>query len=124
MLLRLRKRKLTWRDLTAYSDMPSGHTAIVTSLAVIVALKAGAASPFFAISFIFAAIVISDAVGLRNYLGEHGKTINVLVEDLKEDEFLDRRYRKQTEKIGHTPIQVLIGALIGAAVSVLGYFLF
>ncbi len=119
VFLRSLHHKLSWRDFTAYSDMPSSHTATVTALAVITGLKLGISSPFFAISFVLAAVVISDAIGLRNYLGEHGKTLNILVQDLKEDEFLDRRYHKQLEKIGHTPLQVLIGGIVGAAVSLL-----
>ena len=123
-LLKSRQQKITLRNLFAYSDMPSGHTAIVTSLAAIIALKDGLASPLFALSFVFACVVITDAVGLRNYLGQHGKTINVLVKDLKEDEFLDRSYPKQLEHIGHTPFQVIIGGLIGLIVSLVSYLIF
>jgi hypothetical protein len=122
--LRSRKHKLTWHDFVDYSDMPSSHTAIVVALAVITGLKSGLASPFFAVSFVLAAVVISDAIGLRNYLGAHGQELNILVEDLKEDEFLDRRYPKQTEHVGHTPLQVLVGALVGAAVSLVMFWLF
>lgn len=124
IFLRSLHHKINWRDITAYSDMPSGHTAIVISLMVITGLKLGLASPVFAVSVVLASIVITDAIGLRNYLGEHGKTLNILVRDLKEDEFLDRNYAKQTEKIGHTPLQVLIGAAVGAAVSIIGALLF
>ena len=122
--LRSRKHKLTWHDFVDYSDMPSSHTATVISLMTIMALKTGLASPYFAISFVLAAVVISDAVGLRNYLGSQGKELNVLVKDLKEDEFLDRRYSKQTEHVGHTPLQVLVGAILGAAVSLILFWLF
>lgn len=117
-------RKITWRDVFAYSDMPSGHTAVVIALVVILALEQGISSPLFAIAFVFATIIIVDAIGLRNYLGQHGKTLNVLVKDLKEDEFLDRSYPKLLEHIGHTPLQVIIGALVGAITSCLGYWLF
>jgi len=122
--LRSRKHKLSWHDFVGYSDMPSSHTAIVVSLAVIAGLKAGVASPFFAASFVLATVVISDALVLRNYMGAQGKELNVLVEDLKEDDFLDRRYPKQAEHTGHTPLQVLMGALLGAAVSAIGFLLF
>lgn len=107
-----------------YSDMPSGHTAVVISLTSILALKQGLDSPIFACAFVYAILVITDAIGLRNYLGSHGKTLNVLVDDLKEDDFLDRRYPKHVEKIGHTPLQVAIGVLIGSIVSLTGYLLF
>ena len=118
-----RKKNFRWRDVFAYSDMPSGHTATVTSLAMIVGLREGIFSASFAISFVFMTIVITDAIGLRNYLGQHGKTLNVLVKDLKEDDFLDNSYPKQLEHIGHTPLQVIIGGAIGISVSLLGYLL-
>jgi acid phosphatase family membrane protein YuiD len=124
VILKSFHHKITWRDVTAYSDMPSGHTAVVISLVVIIALKLGISSPIFATAFVFAAIVITDAVGLRNYLGQHGKTLNILVKDLKEDEFLDRSYPTQLERIGHTPIQVIVGALVGIITSVVGYLWF
>lgn len=124
IILRSLNHRITWHDIIAYSDMPSGHTAIVTSLVVITALKLGISSPIFATTFVLAAIVITDAVGLRNYLGQHGKTLNILVKDLKEDEFLDRSYPTQTEHIGHSPIQVVIGALVGILTSVIGYWWF
>ncbi len=124
VILRSFKHRITWRDIFAYSDMPSGHTAVVVSLVTILGLGLGASSPVFAAAFVYAAIVITDAVGLRNYLGLHGKTLNVLVKDLKEDEFLDQSYPKQLERIGHTPLQVLIGALVGFLTSLLSFWLF
>ncbi len=118
-----RKKNFRWRDVFAYSDMPSGHTATVTSLAMIIGLREGIFSASFALAFVFMTIVITDAIGLRNYLGQHGKTLNVLVKDLKEDDFLDNSYPKQLEHIGHTPLQVIIGGAIGISVSLLGYLL-
>jgi len=123
VLLRSFRQKVTWRDIFAYSDMPSGHTAVVVSLVVIIGLKLGVSSPIFAVAAVYALIVIVDAVGLRNYLGQHGKTLNILVKDLKEDEFLDRSYPKLLEHIGHTPLQVVIGALVGTVTSLLLFWL-
>lgn len=124
VFIRSLKHKITWHDLFAYSDMPSGHTAVVIGLVSIIGLKDGLSSPFFAISFVFATIVIVDAIGLRNYLGAHGRTLNILVKDLKEDEFLDRTYPKQLEHIGHTPMQVLVGAMVGIVTSTIIWYLF
>lgn len=124
VLLRSSKRKIAWRDIFAYSDMPSGHTSVVTAVTTIIGLRQGPDSPIFAAAFVFATIVIVDAIGLRNYLGQHGKTINVLVKDLKEDDYLDHYYPKQLEKIGHTPLQVIIGATIGISTSLLAHWLF
>lgn len=124
ILKTFRRGKLQWRDLFAYSDMPSGHTATVVSLATIVLLKNGIQSAEFALAFVFMMVVITDAIGLRNYLGQHGKTLNILVKDLKEDDFLDNSYPKLLERIGHTPMQVLIGAIIGAIVGIIGFIYF
>lgn len=124
VLLRSFKRKVTWHDVFAYSDMPSGHTSVVVGVTSIIGLKLGISSPMFAISFVFMMIVIVDAIGLRNYLGQHGKTLNILVKDLKEDDFLDNTYPKQLEKIGHTPLQVLVGGTIGFVTSLIAWLLF
>ena len=123
-IIRSTKRKLEFKDIFSYSDMPSGHTAVVISLITIVGLKHGLDSSFFAIAFVFALIVIVDAIGLRNYLGQHGKTLNVLLKDLNEDSFLDFSYPKLLEKIGHTPAQVLVGAIVGFLVSLIAFFIF
>ena len=124
VFIRSLNHKITLHDLFAYSDMPSGHTAVVVGLVSIIGLKDSLSSPLFAISFVFAAIVITDAIGLRNYLGAHGRTLNILVKDLKEDEFLDRSYPKQLERIGHTPMQVLVGAVVGIVTSLIAWYLF
>ena len=124
VFLRSFHHKITYHDIFAYSDMPSGHTSVVISLVTILGLKLGISSPIFAAAFVYAAIVITDAVGLRNYLGLHGKTLNILVKDLKEDDFLDRSYPKQLERIGHTPMQVLVGALVGIITSIISFLIF
>lgn len=125
MILKIKDgKKLRWHDLVAYSDMPSGHTATVVSISTILALKMGVYSPEFGLAFVFTVVVISDAIGLRNYMGQHGKTLNILVKDLKEDDFLDNTYPKQLEHIGHTPLQVLMGGLLGASVGIIGFLFF
>ena len=110
-------------NLTAYSGMPSGHSAMVISLVTIIGLIEGINSPFFAIAFILAALVIRDAVGLRRYLGEHGRIINGLVKELGSEHLLDENYPRLLEKIGHTPAQVAVGSLIGFVVSLVGFYI-
>ncbi|MFH1427038.1 MAG: divergent PAP2 family protein [Patescibacteria group bacterium] len=111
------------KNILAYSGMPSGHTAMVVSLSTIISLELGLSSPIFAISVVFAIIIIRDALGLRRYLGQHGRTLNVLVKDLKDDKVLDEKYPHHLERIGHTISQVLVGGLIGYLVSLLGFYL-
>jgi hypothetical protein len=117
--------KISFKIVTSYSGMPSGHAALVTSLVTIIGLEQGILSPLFAISLVLAIIVIRDAVGIRRYLGEHGRMLNELVKDLKEepDKPLDRTYPRLLEKIGHTPAQATVGALIGFGVSLIGFWL-
>ncbi len=117
------QQKFSYKNIFAYSGMPSGHSAIVVSLATIIGLIEGIKSPLFAISIILAIIVIRDAIGIRRYLGQHGRTLNVLVKDLQDDDVLEENYPYLLEKIGHTPIQVLIGSIIGLFTSIVGYFI-
>jgi len=117
------QQKFSYKNIFAYSGMPSGHSAIVVSLATIIGLLEGMKSPLFAISIILAIIVIRDAIGIRRYLGQHGQTLNVLVKDLRDDNVLEENYPHLLEKIGHTPIQVLVGSMIGFIVSIIGYFI-
>jgi hypothetical protein len=121
--VRENRRKISWRNLVAYSGMPSSHTATVISLVTVVAFSEGITSPLFAFALIFAFIVVNDAIRLRNYLGQHGKALNTIVKDLKEDDLMEDSVPKMLEKIGHTPAQVLVGALIGIVVGILGYYL-
>ncbi|MDD5071562.1 MAG: divergent PAP2 family protein [Patescibacteria group bacterium] len=116
--------KFSFKNVFAYAGMPSGHSAIVVSLATIILLDLGLSSPLFAVSFFLAVIVIRDATGIRRYLGQHGQTLNVLVKDLGEDQMLDKSYPRLLEKIGHTPAQVIVGSLIGFLVSLFGYLFF
>ena len=120
-LIKSNKQKFSFKNIFTYSGMPSGHSAMVVSLATIVGLDEGLDSPLFAVTFIFAIIIIRDALGLRRYLGEHGKILNVLVKDLKDDELLDNASAHLLEKIGHTPSQVIVGSIIGFLVSIIGF---
>ena len=113
-----------FKNLTAYSGMPSGHSALTIALTTIVGLKEGLSSPLFAVCLVVTILIIRDALGIRRYLGQHGKILNLLVKDLDEDQLLDLKYPHLLEQIGHTPAQVLVGGLIGFLVSLIGFILF
>ncbi|MCK5211182.1 divergent PAP2 family protein [Candidatus Parcubacteria bacterium] len=121
--IRSNKQKFALKNLMAYSGMPSGHSAMIVSLAAIIGLEEGLHSPLFALCVILAIIVIRDALGIRRYLGQHGRTLNALVKDLKEDKYLDDQYPHLLERIGHTPLQVIAGATLGLAISIGGFYL-
>ena len=123
IFIKSNNRKLNLKSFMSYSGMPSGHSALVISLVTIIGLIEGIDSSDFAISAVLAIIVIRDALGLRMYLGQHGKILNLLVKDLKDDKYLDDEYPHLLEKIGHTIPQVIVGSGIGFLISLAGFLL-
>jgi len=117
-------QKLSWSILWTYSGMPSGHAAITSALTTIIGLEKGITYPGFAIALVFTLLTLRDATGVRRQLGNQGGVINKLVDDLDDDNYLDKRYPHLTEKIGHTPLQTAAGVVLGLTVALIGYFLF
>ena len=97
--------------------MPSGHSATVTSMAISCGLVYGFDSGIFAIAAIVAIIVMHDATGVRLETGKQAKIINELVEHLKDKRIPDEE--KLKEFVGHTPLQVLCGAILGVIVAII-----
>lgn len=101
--------------------MPSGHSATVTSLAVLIGWTQGYNSAAFAIAMILAIIVMNDAVGVRREAGKHAVSIKELA-DLVNEYFDAKDKEVKTEKlkllVGHTPLQVFMGALLGLVVAI------
>ena len=117
-------KKIDWERLFGDGGMPSGHSATVSSLAMISALLHGADSFQFAVTGILAVIVCHDAMGVRL---ETGKQAIVLNELIKSFESLTKKELPEVmlkEFVGHTPFQVLAGILIGIANGFLMYWLF
>ena len=116
-------RKLDWERLVGDGGMPSGHSATVTAMSTMSLLYYGPSSFEFAISTILALIVCHDAMGVRLQAGKHAVILNEIVEAfnaLAEDKL---SVRKLKEFVGHTPIQVIAGALLGIGVALVMYFL-
>jgi len=106
-------KKLTFRDLVVTGGMPSSHSAFVVSLAAIIYLIEGT-STTFAISLVFAFVVIRDAFGVRRSVGEEGHVLTQILKKLKIK-------TKIHYALGHTPLQVLVGSLIGLITAILVY---
>ncbi len=119
-------KKFSWSRLIGDGGMPSGHSATVTSLAVMCGLTAGFDSVSFAIAFILAIIVMHDATGVRLETGKQAAFI-ISIAEVINDYISERDERIKTDKlkvlVGHTPLQVLCGALLGAAIAIAYYFL-
>ena len=75
-----------------YAGMPSSHSAFVSSMTIVLGLTQGFSSPIFGLSLAISALTINDALKLRQYLGQQGAVLNVLIRDLKDDQFLDEKY--------------------------------
>ena len=96
--------------------MPSGHSATVTSMAISCGMVYGFDTGIFAVAAILAIVVMHDATGVRFEAGKQAKVINDLVEHLKDSAIPDEE--KLKELVGHTPLQVLCGAVLGAVIAV------
>ena len=115
-------KKLDVTRMVGDGGMPSGHSATVTSIAVLIGLVRGAGSVEFAISFILAVIVCHDATGVRRETEKQAYIINELVkafEELAEDKLPEVKLK---QFVGHTPIQVLAGITLGVINAVIMYF--
>ena len=106
------------RVLFASGGMPSSHASTVSALCASIAVVEGFGSVAFALSFIFAFIVMYDATGVRRAAGEQAKILNQLVDNLSERR-PDYFQKKLKELIGHTPLEVIAGALLGILVVLL-----
>ena len=115
-------KKLDVTRMFGDGGMPSGHSATVTSMAVLIGLVRGAGTVEFAISFILAIIVCHDATGVRRETEKQAYIINELVkafDELAEDKLPEVKLKKF---VGHTPIQVLAGITLGIMNAVVMYF--
>lgn len=114
-----REKKFNFEWFVGTGGMPSSHCAGVAALATSIGMRFGYESGIFAVAFIFAVITIFDARGVRRSTGKQAGILNKMFEDLyfkkpiKEDRLM--------ELIGHTPIQVFAGVVLGITS---GYFLY
>lgn len=106
-------KKIVWERLFGDGGMPSGHSATVTSMAVFAALRCGPDSYEFAIAAILAVIVCHDAMGVRLETGKQAAIINEVVEVLEKISKEEVAEERLKTFVGHTPIQVMVGIIIG-----------
>ena len=114
MIFFFKHKSLSWHDLVVTGGMPSSHSAFVASLATIVYLEEGV-STAFVISLVLALIVLRDAFGVRRTVGMEGKQIEKLLK-------LHKLKSKFHYSLGHTPLEVVVGVVIGLGISFLVFF--
>lgn len=115
----IREKRFNFRWFVGTGGMPSSHAATVSALAASVGFTFGFSSPFFAMAFFFAFIIMFDAQGVRRQSGQQAEALNKIIEDI----YLQRGIKQERlmELLGHTPIQVFIGAAIGVIVAIISY---
>jgi len=111
----IRERKFNFRWFIGTGGMPSSHAAGATALATTCGLKLGFDSPIFALATVFAMVTMFDAQGVRRETGQQAEILNKILEDIYWKGKVESTRLK--ELIGHTPIQVLIGAIIGFLIA-------
>lgn len=141
LIVLIRDKHFDKERLIGSGGMPSAHSATVCALAISISRVCGVGSPEFAIGVVLAAIVMYDAMGVRRSSGEQAKRLNKIIElldipELKQKEIKrklhmfgkmsemfedeeeeDREIVKLKEQLGHTPMEVLGGALLGIIVA-------
>ncbi len=115
----IKERRFNFYWLLGTGGMPSTHSAAVVSLVVCISKELGSSSPFFALSILFALITMFDAQTWRRSIGFQAKILNKIMVDFQEGKKI--REDRLRELVGHTPIEVLMGAFVGVAVTFMFY---
>ncbi|KAH7680873.1 hypothetical protein IHE45_05G022100 [Dioscorea alata] len=115
-----KERHWDLKQLVGSGGMPSSHSATVTSLAIAVGLHDGFGSSSFATAMIFACVVMYDAFGVRLHAGKQAEVLNQIVYGLPSEHPLADT-RPLRELLGHTPAQVVAGALLGCVTAIIGH---
>jgi acid phosphatase family membrane protein YuiD len=105
-----------WSLLLRAGGMPSSHSALVTATAHGIGLSVGFDTPIFALAAAVAMIVIYDATGIRRESGKQAAIINAIVQDILEGHPL-RSQEKLREVLGHSPMEALVGSILGVVIA-------
>lgn len=111
----IKTKKVNFKRIMGAGGMPSSHTAVVMTLTTMVGKENGFNSSIFAVALIFSFVVMYDAAGVRRAAGKQAKLLNKLVETPGLTTM--QVSEKLVEVLGHTPMQVFVGALIGILVG-------
>lgn len=109
------KHGVNIRYAFTHGHMPSAHTAFAVSLVTSIGYFEGAHTGAFAVAFALAFIIIDDAARLRMYMGDQGRYLNMLVEQLDIDE---SKFPRLKERMGHRVSEVIVGAILGFLLTI------
>lgn len=115
----VRERRFDFNWILRTGGMPSAHSAAVSSLAFCVGKELGFSSPIFALAALFALITMFDAQTWRRSIGVQARILNHMMEDIQNKGKIEET--KLKELIGHSPVEVFFGALLGVVTSAFFY---
>ncbi len=116
LLVILTEHKIDIERFVGAGGMPSSHSATVCTLSVCIGRMSGFSSVEFAIAFVFSLIIMYDAAGVRRAAGQQASVLNKMLDNwhTSDHEFTEIELK---ELLGHTPLQVLVGAVIGVLIG-------
>jgi acid phosphatase family membrane protein YuiD len=115
----VQQKKLDFRWFIASGGMPSSHATGAATLATAVGLEYGFDNVLFALAASFAVVVMFDAQGVRRASGRQARILNTIMDDIYwQGKIQENRLR---ELIGHTPVEVIAGALLGIAIALIAF---
>lgn len=111
-------KKFDFKRIIGSGGMPSSHASFVTALSFAAGFTEGFDSTAFAVSAVFSFVVMYDAAGVRRAAGQQAMILNKIVEDLKKSDY-SHTNKKLKELLGHTPIEVFAGAVLGVIIAII-----
>ena len=117
-------RTITWERMVGSGGMPSSHSATVCGLTTAAALRYGVSSFEFAVCFVLSMVVMYDATGVRRETGKQAKLLNSILSENPLKLNAEVLQEKLKEYVGHTPLQVVAGAILGICLALVinGYY--
>ena len=113
----IKTKKLNFKRIIGAGGMPSSHSATTVAISTMIGKSEGVNSPIFALSLIFACVVMYDACGVRRQAGKQATILNEIINTPGLTTV--QVNKKLVELIGHTPFQVIVGAIIGLIVGII-----
>lgn len=112
----------SYRQLYLSGHMPSAHSATTVAVLVVIGLKDGLGSGLFGLAAVFTAVVLYDAMMVRRSSGEQGIAITGVIKELESAKVLKHKVPLPRVAMGHTPLEVFVGSVLGVFVGVAVFF--
>lgn len=117
IIVALTSKRFDYTRFVGSGGMPSSHSALVIALTTKVGIVEGFKSTSFAMALCFALVVMYDAAGVRRAVGIQARILNNIMNDISQKKPLEEK--KLKELLGHTPVEVFAGAMLGIAIGII-----